>query len=53
VVLLLCSELKSIVGMIPKVNESIKDRFKYETWFGGVHVGLRVRVLNTIAALGM
>jgi hypothetical protein len=39
-VLLLCSLLKSILGRSSKVKESIEDPFKYETWLGGVHIGL-------------
>jgi hypothetical protein len=34
------------------VNEFIENPFKWETWLGGVHVGLRVRVQDTIAAYG-
>jgi hypothetical protein len=45
-----CVRVKSILGRSPKVKESIKDPFKYVTWLGGVHVGLRVRVQDTIAA---
>jgi thioredoxin-related protein len=45
-----CVRVKSILGRSPKVKESIKDLFKYVTWLGGVHVGLRVRVQDTIAA---
>jgi hypothetical protein len=45
--------LKSILRRSPKVNESIEDPFNYETCLGGVHIGLRVRVLDTIAASGM
>jgi hypothetical protein len=26
--------VKSILGVGPKVNDSIKDPFKYETWLG-------------------
>jgi len=36
--------VKSILGVGPKVKESIKDPFKLETWLGSVHDGLRVRV---------
>jgi hypothetical protein len=45
--------LKSILGRIPKVKESIEDPFKYVTWLGGIHVGLRVRVQDKIVASGM
>jgi hypothetical protein len=36
--------VKSILGVGPKVKESIKDPFKYETWLGSVHDELRVIV---------
>jgi hypothetical protein len=36
--------VKSILVVGPKVKESIEDPFKYETWLGSVHDGLRVRV---------
>jgi hypothetical protein len=39
--------------MSPKVKESIEDSFKYETWLGGIHIRLHVRVLDMIAASGM
>jgi hypothetical protein len=45
--------LKSILGRSPKVKESIEDPFKSDARLGGVHVGLRVRVQDTIAASGM
>jgi hypothetical protein len=45
--------LKSILGRSPKVKESIEDPFKQETWLGGIHVGLHVKVQDTIAASGM
>jgi hypothetical protein len=45
------ARVESILGSSPK--ESIEDPFKYETWLEGVHIGLRVRVLDTIAASGM
>jgi hypothetical protein len=44
--------VKSILGRSPKVKESIEDPFKYVTWLGGIHVGLRVGVENTITAYG-
>jgi len=34
------------------VKESIENPFKWKIWLGGVHVGLRVRVQDTIAAYG-
>jgi hypothetical protein len=45
--------MKSILEVGPKVKDSIEDLLKYETWLGGVRVGLHVRVLDTIAASGM
>jgi hypothetical protein len=45
--------LKPILGRSTQVKESIKDPFKYVTWLGDVHVGLCVRVQDTITALGM
>jgi hypothetical protein len=45
--------MKSIIGRSPKVKESIENPFKWETWLRGIHVGLRVRVLDTIATSGM
>jgi hypothetical protein len=45
--------LKPILGRSPKLKESIEDPFKEETWLEGVHVGLHVRVLDTIVASGM
>jgi hypothetical protein len=43
----------SILGRSHKVKESIEDPFKEETWLRGIHVGLCVRVLDTIIASGM
>jgi hypothetical protein len=42
----MCSlfHVKSITGVDPKVKDSIEDPFKYETWLGSIHDGLRVRV---------
>jgi len=42
--------VKSILGRSHKVNESIKDPFKYETWLGSVHDGLRVIVKGMTTA---
>jgi hypothetical protein len=53
VLLLCCAELKSILGVGPKVKDSIEDPFKEVTWLGGIHVGLHVRVLDTFATSGM
>jgi hypothetical protein len=36
--------VKSILGVGPKVNDSIEDPFKYETWLGSVHDELCVKV---------
>jgi hypothetical protein len=44
--------VKSILGVSPKVNESIKNPFKYETWLGSVHDGLRVIVKGMTTAIG-
>jgi hypothetical protein len=44
--------VKSILGVGPKVKESIKDPFKYETWLGSVHDGLRVIVKVMTTAIG-
>jgi hypothetical protein len=41
------TELKSILGVGPRVKDSIEDPFKYETWLGGIRVGLHVRVQGT------
>jgi len=42
--------VKSILGIGPKVKESIEDPFKYETWLGSVHDGLRVKVKDMTTA---
>jgi hypothetical protein len=44
--------VKSILGRSPKVNDSIKDPFKQETWLGSVHDGFRVKVIGMIATSG-
>jgi hypothetical protein len=44
--------VKSILGVGPKVKESIKDPFKLETWLGSVHDGLRVIVKGMTTAMG-
>jgi hypothetical protein len=44
--------VKSILGVGPKVKDSIEDPFKLVTWLGSVHDGFRVRVIGTIAASG-
>jgi hypothetical protein len=45
--------LKSILGVDPKVNDSIEDPFRKETWLGGVRVGLYVRVQGTTTTSGV
>jgi hypothetical protein len=45
--------LKSILGVGPKVKDSIEDPFRYETWLGGVRVGLHVREQGTTTASGV
>jgi hypothetical protein len=42
--------VKSILEIGPKVNESIEDPFKYETWLGIIHDGLRVIVKGITTA---
>jgi hypothetical protein len=42
--------LKSILGVGPKVKNSIEDPLRYETWLGGVRVRLHVRVQGTTTA---
>jgi hypothetical protein len=42
--------VKSILGVGSKVNESIEDPFKYETWLESVHDGLRVRIKGMTTA---
>jgi hypothetical protein len=41
-----CSSVrvKSILGVGPKVNGSIKNPFRWKIWLGSVRVGLHVRV---------
>jgi len=48
-----CSTIcvKSILRVGPKVNESIKDPFKQETWLGSVHNGFRVIVKGMTTAM--
>jgi hypothetical protein len=45
--------LKSILGVGPKVKDSIEDPFRLETWLGGIRVGLHVRVQGTTTASGI
>jgi hypothetical protein len=42
--------LKSILGVGLKVKDSIEDPFRYETWLGGLRVGLHVREQGTTTA---
>jgi hypothetical protein len=44
--------VKSILKVGPKVKESIKDLFKYETWLGSVHDELRIIVKGMTTAIG-
>jgi hypothetical protein len=46
-------KLKSILGVGPKVKDFIEDPFRYETWLGGVRVGLHVREQGTTTASGV
>jgi hypothetical protein len=48
----MCSKVrvKSILGVGPKVNESIKNPFRWKIWLGSVHDGLRVRVKTMTTA---
>jgi hypothetical protein len=46
-------QLKSILGVDPKIKNSIEDPFRYETWLGGVRVGLHVREQGTTTASGV
>jgi hypothetical protein len=52
VVACMCSSVrvKSILGVGPKVKESIKNPFKWKIWLGSVHNGLRVRVKGMTTA---
>jgi hypothetical protein len=45
--------VKSILGVGPKVKESIEDPFRKETWLGGARVGLHVREQGTTTASGV
>jgi hypothetical protein len=38
------ASVKSILGVGLKVNESIKNPFRWKIWLGSVRVGLHVRV---------
>jgi hypothetical protein len=42
--------VKSILGVGPKVNESIKNPFRWKIWLGSVRVGLHVRVRGMTTA---
>jgi hypothetical protein len=46
-------KLKSILGVGPKVKDSIEDPFRHETWLGGARVGLHVREQGTNTASGV
>jgi len=47
-----CSSVhvKSILGVGPKVKESIKNPFRWKIWLGSVYVGLHVRVKGMTTA---
>jgi hypothetical protein len=42
--------VKSILGVGPKVKESIKNPFRWKIWLGSVQIGLRVRVKGMTTA---
>jgi len=42
--------VKSILGVGPKVKESIKNRFRGKIWLGSIHDRLRVRVKGMTTA---
>jgi hypothetical protein len=42
--------VKSILGVGPKVKESIKNPFRWKIWSGSVRVGLHVRVRGMTTA---
>jgi hypothetical protein len=44
--------VKSILGVGPKVKDSIKDPFKNETWLESVHDGIRVIIKGMTTAIG-
>jgi hypothetical protein len=44
--------VKFILGVGLKVKDFIKDPFKWETWLGSVHDGLRVIVKDMTTAIG-
>jgi hypothetical protein len=47
-----CSSVrvKSILGVGPRVKESIKNPFRWKIWLGSVRVGLQVRVKGMTTA---
>jgi hypothetical protein len=45
--------LKFILGVGPKVKDSIEDPFRLETWLGGVCVRIHVRVQGTTTTSGV
>jgi hypothetical protein len=47
-----CSSVcvKSILGVSPKVKESIKNPFRWKIWLESVHVGLHVKVKGMTTA---
>jgi hypothetical protein len=46
-------KLKSVLGVGPKVKDSIEDPFRQETWLRGVRVGLDIREQGTTTASGV
>jgi hypothetical protein len=42
--------VKSILGVSPKVKESIKNPFRWKIWLGGIRIGLHVRVKGMTTA---
>jgi len=42
--------VKTILGVGPKVKESIKNSFRWKIWLGSVHDGLCVRVKGMTTA---
>jgi hypothetical protein len=42
--------VKSILGVGPRVKESVKNPFRWKIWLGNVHDGLHVRVKGMTTA---
>jgi hypothetical protein len=47
-----CSSVhvKSILGVGPKVKESIKNPFRWKIWLGSVRIGIHVQVKGMTTA---